>query len=238
MKTASVVIIGDEILSGKFVDENSPYLIRRLRELGVRVRRVAVISDEQDEIGDEVRRCSEASDWVFTTGGVGPTHDDITMESIAAGFGVPAVRHPELEQVLRDHIRGEVNEAALRMALVPQGAELLWAGGLTFPLVVFRNVHILPGVPSILKLKFEAVAERFRGAQLVTGRVVTCERETAIAARLEDAVARFPGVSIGSYPRFEDGPRHVIVTLEGADPSLVAACQLWLEQRLKPLDAL
>lgn len=238
MKTASVVIIGDEILSGKFVDENSPYLIRRLRELGVRVRRVAVISDDAVEIGDEVRRASASSDWVFTTGGVGPTHDDITMESIAAGFGVPAVRHPELEQVLRDHIRGTVNEAALRMALVPQGAELLWAGGLTFPLVVFRNVHILPGVPSILKLKFEAVAERFRGAQLVTGRVVTSERETAIAARLEDAVARFPGVAIGSYPRFEDGPRHVIVTLEGPDPSLVAACQLWLEQRLAPLDAL
>jgi molybdopterin-biosynthesis enzyme MoeA-like protein len=109
---------------------------------------------------------------------------------------------------------------------------------MTFPLVVCKNVHIFPGVPSIMRLKFEAVAERFRGEVLHTARVVTGEYETDIAERLEQAVERFRGVSIGSYPRYDEGPRHVIVTMEGLNAEHVAAARVWLEGVLKPMDLL
>lgn len=238
MKQAALLIIGDEILSGKFADENAPYLIGRLRSLGCRVRRVVVLSDVIDDIAQETARSSADCDFVFTTGGVGPTHDDITMRSIAAAFELPLVSHPRLERVLREKIKGELTPAALRMAQVPEGSELWWDGGMTFPLIVTRNVHIFPGVPSIMRLKFEAVAERFRGKVLHTARVVTGEYETQIAARLEQAVGRFPSVAIGSYPRYDEGPRHVIVTMEGLDAAQVRAAQDWLEGVLKPMDLL
>lgn len=238
MKQAAILIIGDEILSGKFADENAPYLIGRLRELGCGVRRVAVLADRREDIAEQVRWANAHCDHVFTTGGVGPTHDDITMDAIAHAFGVPLISHPDLERILREKIRGELTPAALRMARVPQGSELWWDGGLTFPLVVKDKVHIFPGVPSILRLKFEAVAERFRGIPLHTGRVVTSEYETDIASRLEEALEHFPGVAIGSYPRFDEGPRHVIVTLEGPDAERVAMAQDWLEARLTPMDLL
>ena len=238
MKQAALLIIGDEILSGKFADENAPFLIRRLRALGCRVRRVAILSDVFQDIAQETARSSADCDYVFTTGGVGPTHDDITMRSIAAAFDIPLESHPRLEQVLREKIRGDLTTAAMRMAQVPKGSELWWDGGMTFPLVVCRNVHIFPGVPSILRLKFEAVAERFRGEVLHTARVVTGEFETDIAERLEQAVARFPAVAIGSYPRYDEGPRHVIVTMEGLNAEHVAAARGWLEGALKPMDLL
>ena len=239
MTTAAIVVIGNEILTGKFADENSPYLVQRLRELGVTVRRIVVVPDQLEVIGDEVRRCSEAHDLVFTSGGVGPTHDDITMESIAWGFGVPVETRQELVEVIEGKLTQPVNEAALRMAQVPEGSQFWWDGGLIFPLVVMRNVHILPGVPSILKLKFEAVAHRFREAPtLHQARVVTREREIQIAARLEEALERFPGVEIGSYPRYDEGPMHVIVTIEGRLADSVTACAHWLDERLEPLDLL
>lgn len=238
MTTAAIVIIGNEILTGKFADENSPYLIRRLHELGVELRRIAVIADDFDAIATEVRQASDACDLVFTTGGVGPTHDDITMEAIARGFGVPLVQRQELVDILNRKLTRQVNEAALRMAQVPEGSEFWWDGGLIFPLVVKKNVHILPGVPSILKLKFEAVAERFRQAPtLHSVRVVTREREIAIAERLEQALELFD-VEIGSYPRYDEGPLHVIITIEGRDAEQVTQAGRWLDERLEPLDVL
>ena len=134
MKQAALLIIGDEILSGKFADENAPFLIRRLRTLGCRVRRVAILSDIVQDIAQETARSSADCDYVFTTGGVGPTHDDITMRSIAAAFDIPLESHPRLEQVLREKIKGELTTAAMRMAQVPKGSELWWDGGMTFPL--------------------------------------------------------------------------------------------------------
>ena len=234
MLTAAVIIIGNEILSGKYPDENGPFFIRRLRELGVGLRRIVVVPDQPMAIAEEVVRCSEACDLVFTTGGVGPTHDDITMESIALGFGVKATVHPELEAVLRSKVKGEITKALLRMAVAPEGAELIWDGEVSFPLVKLGKVFILPGVPHIMRLKFEAVAHRFKGIPLSTARVQTSERESSIAARLEEALERFPGVEIGSYPRLEEEPRHVVVTIEGPDAQVVSACRLWLREELPP----
>lgn len=233
MRTAAVVIIGDEILSGKFSDENGPFLTRRLRELGVALKRLVVVSDEPAEIAEEVRRCSERYDLVFTTGGVGPTHDDVTMVSIALGLDAPLEQREELVELLRE--RGvELNEAALRMTRVPRGADLITSDRLRFPLVAVRNVYIFPGVPAYLQAKFDAIADRWQDTPLSTARVVTGEREVAIAARLEAAAERWPTVAIGSYPRFEEVPPLVIVTMEGGVAEDVEACRAWLAAQLRP----
>lgn len=233
MKSAAVIIIGNEILSGKFQDRNGPYFIKRLRELGVALQRLVVVPDDLEVISEELRLCTRRHDLVFTTGGIGPTHDDITLQAVAHAFGVPLVERPELVQLLKD--RGKpINEASRRMTRVPQGSELIWPEALRFPLVMINGVHIFPGVPSFMQMKFEAVAERWRGPTVFTARVVTDEREEQIAARLEQAVVRWPGVDVGSYPRFEDGPWHVIVTLEGTAEAEVEASRAWLAGELAP----
>lgn len=228
MPTAGVVIIGNEILSGKFADENTPWLVRRLRELGCDLLRVAVIPDTLEDIAAEVATQSRRFDWVFTTGGVGPTHDDVTFAGIAQAFGLRLHHHPELEAILRAKLGVGCNEAALRMAEVPEGSELWWDGGVIYPLVVTRNVCIFPGVPSLLKLKFDRVAHRFAGTPLSVRRLHTPNQESVIADRLTEAAGRWPSVAIGSYPRLDEEPMRVIVTLESRDESALAAAAAFL----------
>ena len=228
MADAAVIIIGAEILSGKFADENGPYLITRLRELGVDLGRIVVIPDDPRVIAEEVRNCSGRYRWVFSTGGVGPTHDDQTFPAIAAAFGVPVVRHPLLAGVIAEKFGDRVSDAAWRMAEVPEGAELWWDGNVLYPQVVMRNVVIFPGVPRLVRLKFEAVAHRFSGVPVSTRRLSTLREETEIAGTLSAAAERWPMVSIGSYPRFEENPHRVIVTMEGRDALSLEACSDWL----------
>ena len=225
MSSAAMVVIGDEILSGKVVDANSSWLARQLRERGVDLLRITVVSDELDDIAGAVRAASEMADHVFTSGGVGPTHDDMTMQGIAQAFGVPLVREPQLEALLRQKVDGAPTEAALAMADVPQGAELWWDGQLFFPVIVVRNVHIFPGVPSLFRRKFSEVAHRFRGVVVHSRRFVTLERETVIAQRLGEAQARWPGVAIGSYPQFDQKPWTVTITMDSRSESDLQACE-------------
>src|SRR6266850_2524012 len=144
-KTAGIILVGNEILSGKTVDANAAYLCRELRELGVEVRRIAVIPDEVALIAEEVAAFSKAFDLVFTSGGVGPTHDDVTIEGVARAMGVPVVRHPELVALLERYYRDKLTDAALRMAEIPEGAELITGNGLRFPNVAMRNVFVRIG---------------------------------------------------------------------------------------------
>ncbi|MFZ5481907.1 MAG: competence/damage-inducible protein A [Myxococcota bacterium] len=232
MSTAAVVIIGNEILTGKFADENAPFLVRRLRELGVDLGRIVVIPDVHDTIVSEVRAASAAFDHVFTTGGVGPTHDDCTLPAVAAAFGRPLVRHPVLARILEEKLADRMSEAAYRMADIPEGAELWWDGNVIYPLIVMRNVVIFPGVPALVRLKFEAVAHRFGGVPVGTRRIVTELGEPQIADTLTEAAERWPTVAIGSYPRFETTPHTVIVTMEGRDPEALEACDAWLRARV------
>ncbi len=232
MSTAAVVIIGNEILSGKFPDENGPFLITRLRALGVDLLRLVVIPDEIPEIAAEVGACSARYDFVYTTGGVGPTHDDLTMPGVAAAFDVPLVRQPELASIIAAKLGPDAPPAALRMADVPEGADLWWDGGVRFPLVVMRNVAIFPGVPALLKLKFDAAAHRWSGTPVGVRRIWTERDEPAIADALTDATARWATVAIGSYPRFELSPPRVLVTLESRDPDALAACSAWVSARI------
>ncbi len=232
MPTAAAVIIGNEILTGKFADENGPYLISRLRTLGCDLRRLVTIDDDVQTIAAEVRACSEAHDVVFTTGGVGPTHDDVTLEGIAAAFDVELEVRDELLTLL-DSYGLPRNDAALRMVTLPTGSELVATEPRSYPVVVVRNVYVFPGVPKLMRAKFETVAHRFAGEPVRTARLYTTDRETQIAADLSEVQRQFPRVDIGSYPRFGDGSYRVIVTLESRDDAALAQAVSTLEERLK-----
>src|SRR5215831_1282683 len=230
--TAAVLVIGDEILSGKFADENAAHLIRELRDLGVALRRIEVVPDVLADIADSVRALSSRYDHVFTSGGVGPTHDDVTIEAIAGAFGVRVVRHPILEELLRTHYGSRLEERNLRMAEVPEGAVMVPADSPSWPVTSFRNIYILPGVPSIFRRKFNAIRERFRVAPFFVRRVYCMADEGVLAAFLDAIVADFPGVSVGSYPRYDATDFRVLITLEGKDEGHVAAAALALVERL------
>jgi molybdenum cofactor synthesis domain-containing protein len=216
-KTAGIILIGNEILSGKIRDENAAYLCRELRALGVDVRRIVVIPDEVALIADEVAAFSKAFDLVFTSGGVGPTHDDVTMEGVARAMAVPVVRHPELVALLERYYRGKVTEAALRMAEIPEGAELVTGGTLRFPTILMRNVYVLPGVPEIFRQKFDALRERFRDQPIHLKNVFVRIGEGTLADYLNRLLESFPLLQLGSYPEFSNPEYQVKVTLESRD---------------------
>ena len=216
-KTAGIILIGNEILSGKITDANAAYLCRELRELGVEVQRITVIQDDVALIAEEVATFSKAFDLVFTSGGVGPTHDDVTIEGVARAMGVPVVRHPELVALLERYYRDTLTEAALRMAEIPQGAELITDNGLRFPNIAMRNVYVLPGVPEIFRRKFDAMRERFRDAPIHLKNVFVRIGEGRLAEYLNALLGDFPLLLVGSYPELSNPEYQVKVTLESRD---------------------
>jgi len=216
-KTAGIILIGNEILSGKVTDVNAAYLCRELRALGVEVRRITVIPDEVELIATEVRTFSQEYDVVFTSGGVGPTHDDVTIEGVAKALGVPVVREPRLVQLLEGYFKGRLNEARLKMAEVPEGAELTADGELVFPAVLVRNIYILPGVPEIFRQKFDALKERFRETPFHLCCVYVSMGEGTLADHLNALLAGHPDLMLGSYPEFANPDYKVKVTLESKD---------------------
>jgi molybdenum cofactor synthesis domain-containing protein len=237
MPTAAIVVIGNEILSGKVVDTNSPYLCRELRALGVDVERIITIPDDIDVIAREVRAASQGFDWVFTSGGVGPTHDDLTMDGVAKAFGV-AVKVNEAIVSRIERAQGHAaNESLLKMAALPAGAVLIDAGDLWFPVVVVGNVHIFPGIPELLRKKFDSIRSRFQGVPFVLRRVYVRRRESDIAADLNQLLADFPQLMLGSYPRIGESEFHVLLTLESRDAGYVERALGSLLERL-PSDAI
>ena len=216
-KTAGIILIGNEILSGKVVDANASYLCRELRALGVDVRKISVIPDEVDLIAAEVSEQSRDFDVVFTSGGVGPTHDDVTIEGVARALGVAVVRDPRLVRLLEAFYKGRLNEARLKMAEVPEGAELMAGQELAFPAVVARNIYVLPGVPEIFRQKFEALRERFRESPFHLCSVFVNMAEGTLADHLNELLRRHPDLLLGSYPEFFNAEYKVKVTLESKD---------------------
>jgi FAD synthetase len=220
-KTAGIVLIGNEILSGKITDANASYLCKELRALGVEVRKISVIPDEVELIAAEVREFSRSHDVVFTSGGVGPTHDDVTMEGVARAIGTRVIRHPQLVRLLEGYYKGQLNEARLRLAEVPEGAELVSDGALMFPAVSIRNIYILPGVPEIFRQKFDMLRERFRESPFHLTSVFVSIGEGMLADHLNALVARHPELMLGSYPEFSNPEYKVKVTLESKDRGLM-----------------
>ncbi len=231
--TAAVLIIGDEILSGKIDDQNARFLIGELRELGVSLRRILTVPDDLEEVAAAVKELAARFDHVFTSGGVGPTHDDVTIAGIARAFDRQVVRHPELEAKIRAYFGPEVDEARLRMAEVPEGAELIQVPDLRWPVLLCGNVYVLPGVPELFRRKFAAIRERFRVAPFHARAVYTQQDEFDIAHLLRELADRHPQVSIGSYPNFSAPDYRVKVTLESKDAAALAAA---VESLLAVLD--
>ena len=220
-RTAGILIIGNEILSGKVVDTNSPFLTRELRGLGVTVRRILTIPDELDDIAAAVAEFHRAYDFVFTSGGVGPTHDDVTMEGVARGLGRKVIRHPAIEGRIREVYKDKINDARLKLSEVPEGTELIVDGRLGFPTIKCENVYILPGIPEILEQKFHAIRERFAASPYFLRVVYTTDGEGAIAEHLNATLGVFPDLLLGSYPKIGDPEYAVKLTLESKDESYV-----------------
>jgi len=236
--TAALVIIGNEVLSAKVVDENGPWLLRELRELGVEVRRVETVPDEIPLIVEAVQRACRSAAHVFTSGGIGPTHDDVTIAALARAFERRVVTDARSLELLREKIEGKtarrMNAAQLRLAEVPEGAQLLWDAQSIFPVITLEQVVILPGVPALFKQGFLAVRERFRTSPIFSRAVFLASSESALAEHLDATVAAFPEVGIGSYPRFDDADHRVKVTFDGrAEAQVAQACEFFVA-RLPP----
>jgi FAD synthetase len=215
-KTAGIIIIGDEILSGKIQDVNSFFMARELWSHGVRLCRISVIPDSVDAIAEEVRDFSERFDYVLTSGGIGPTHDDITIEGISRAYGVRPVIDTTLRDLLQEK-QGHLTPEQLKMAEVPDGAELVNDGTLSFPLIKFRNIFIFPGIPSLLRKKFLALEKLFQEPDIYLKKICLNEFESLVAPVLNEIVKRYENVKIGSYPAVEQCEYMVMITLESLD---------------------
>ena len=207
--TAALIVIGDEILSGRTQDRNVAQIATWLNDQGVRLAEVRVIPDEMGRIGETVNALRAAYDYLFTTGGIGPTHDDITVDAIAAAFAVPVIVDPQARAILENYYRdrpGGLTEARLRMARVPEGAELIPNPSSGAPGVKMANVYILAGVPDIAASMLEALTGKLKGGRpMVSVTVGARAPESDVADLLRETEAAHPGVAIGSYPFFRDG---------------------------------
>jgi molybdenum cofactor synthesis domain-containing protein len=232
MPTAGLLVIGNEILSGKVIDTNSPYLAKELRELGVDLERILTIPDEIELIAREVRAMSEAYDFVFTSGGIGPTHDDVTLDAIAQAFGRRIVENASMMERMERAQGKPPNESQRKMAQIPEEAVLIDSGDLWFPVVVVENVHIFPGIPELLQKKFQSIRERFRGIPFHLRRVFVTLREHDIAHSLNDLLGEFPELMLGSYPRIGEEHYRVLLTLESRDDAYLERAIASLLERL------
>ena len=235
--TAAVVIIGNEILSGRTRDTNVAYLAVELDAIGVRLREVRVVPDVEADIVRAVNECRARYDHVFTTGGIGPTHDDITAASVAKAFDVPLVRHPQAAARLQAHYGAEqLNEARLRMANAPAGAALIDNPVSVAPGFRIGNVHVLAGVPSIMQAMFAGLKHGLAGGPPMLSRTIGAFlAEGAIAAGLSALQDRYARLEIGSYPFFRQGKFGTSLVLRGTESAAVEAAAAELRALIRGL---
>jgi molybdenum cofactor synthesis domain-containing protein len=223
--TAAVLIIGDEILSGRTQDTNLRDIARYLAVLGVDLAEARTVPDVHEEIVAALNALRARYDYVITTGGIGPTHDDITADAVAAAFGVELYEHPEIIAMMTARWGDQLNAARRRMARVPVGGELVKNPVQGPPGFTIGNVFVLAGVPQIMRGMLEDVGPRLRGGRPVVSRTVRVEGsgEGAIAAPLEAVARAHPAMSLGSYPFYGEGGFGSNLVLRGRDPDEVAA---------------
>ncbi len=222
--TSALIIIGNEILSGRTVDAILPHIAQKLGAIGIRLMEASVVGDEETAIVEAVNACRTRFAYVFTTGGIGPTHDDITAASVARAFGRRYGRHPEAERRLLAYYPPErVNPARMKMADMPEGVELIDNPVSVAPGFKIENVHVLPGVPKIMQAMLDGLLPTLRGGARVRSRAITViapEGDVANAG-LGEIQARFPMLEIGSYPFWRpEGPGTTIV-FRGTDPGAI-----------------
>jgi len=225
--TAGLIIIGDEILSGRTQDRNVAQIAQWLNLQGIRLAEVRIVPDVETRIVEAVNALRSQHDYLFTTGGIGPTHDDITVDAIAAALGVSVVVHPKARAILEAYYesRGGISEARLRMARVPEGAELIENRMSGAPGIRYGNIFILAGVPHITTLMLEALSGTLEGGKPLLSRTVGCwvpESEVAeLLARTERAHA---GCQVGSYPFFREGRVGSNFVVRSTEQAVLDAC--------------
>jgi molybdenum cofactor synthesis domain-containing protein len=225
--TAAMLVIGDEILSGRTRDSNMHHLAQELTKRGIDLREVRVVADDRAAIVDAVRALSEAWDNVFTSGGIGPTHDDITAEAVAEALNTPIGIRDDARALLQAHYdrQGtELNEARLRMARIPDGACLIDNPISAAPGFSLRNVHVMAGVPQVFEAMVASVLPGLTGGAPLLSQTVRIERgEGDIAGPLSDLAGRYPDLSLGSYPYIRNGVYGANVVVRGTDGARVDA---------------
>jgi molybdenum cofactor synthesis domain-containing protein len=237
--TAALLIIGNEILSGRTKDANLPWLAERLNAIGIRVMEARVIADIPDAIVAAVNETRARFDYVFTTGGIGPTHDDITSECVARAFGVPLVLNEEARARLQRHYPpGGLNEARLRMAHAPEGAMLIDNPVSAAPGFQIGNVFVMAGIPAVMQAMFEGVRHRLAGGRPMLSRTVAAHiGEGVIAKDLGALQARYEDLEIGSYPFVRQNRFGASFVIRGIDAARIAACAEELEAIIRRLGA-
>jgi molybdenum cofactor synthesis domain-containing protein len=225
--TAALLVIGDEILSGRTQDKNVAQIGSWLNVQGIRLSEVRIVPDVETKIVEAVNALRTAHDYLFTTGGIGPTHDDITVDAIAAALGVPVVVHPGARAILERYYesRGGVNEGRLRMARVPAGADLIPNRISGAPGIRLGNLFIMAGVPHITAGMLDGLTGKLEGGRpLVSVTVGSMAPESEVADLLREAERAHPGVSIGSYPFFREGKVGANFVVRSEDPALAQTC--------------
>jgi molybdenum cofactor synthesis domain-containing protein len=226
--TAAILVIGDEILSGRTKDKNIGYIADYLAGMGIDLREVRIVPDVEDEIVGALNALRGRYTYVFSTGGIGPTHDDITADSVAKAFGVPIGEDPRAIELLLQRIKPEdLNAARRRMARIPEGASLVQNAVSKAPGFMLGNVIVMAGVPAIMQTMLDDVAPRLKGGlpMIVETIEATGVPEGAYAAPLGEVASRHADVSIGSYPSFRDGTFHNQIVVRGKDAAAVAAAK-------------
>jgi molybdenum cofactor synthesis domain-containing protein len=235
--TASVLLIGDELLSGRTKDKNLGYIADFLAALGIDLREARVVPDDHDEIVNAVNALRARYSYVFTTGGIGPTHDDITADAIAKAFGVRIDHDPRAVAILEAHYApGMLNEARLRMARIPEGAELIVNPVSQAPGFRLENVFVMAGVPKIMQAMLENIAPQLvRGPAMNSSSVTAYIAEGDLAMPLKEIQSRFPEVTIGSYPFEEAGKFGAQLVLRSRDGRRLAEARREVELMIEAL---
>jgi len=237
--TAALVVIGDEILSGRTHDKNIAQIAAWLQVQGIRLAEARVVADDMAAIAEAVNTLRMRNDYLFTTGGIGPTHDDITVDAIAAALGLEVIVHPEARAILDEYYetRGGVTDARLRMARTPEGAELIPNRYTGAPGIRIENVFIMAGVPSITAGMLDALSGTLEGGAPLLAEPIGCWiQESDVADLLRETEKAHPGCQIGSYPFWRDGRTGANFVVRSTDAAMLAACTRHLMGALEAMD--
>jgi molybdenum cofactor synthesis domain-containing protein len=236
--TAALIVIGDEILSGRTHDKNIAQIAGWLQVQGIRLKEVRVVGDESAAIVEAVNTLRARHDYLFTTGGIGPTHDDITVDAVAEAIGVPVVVHPEARAILEGYYetRGGLNEARLRMARVPEGAELIPNRYTGAPGIRSGNIYLMAGVPHITAGMLDALSGSLEGGAPLLSETIGCwAQESEVATLLRDTEKAHAGCQIGSYPFWREGRSGANFVIRSVDADQLAACTRDLARALEAM---
>jgi len=237
--TAGILVIGDEILSGRTKDKNIGFIAEYLTNIGIDLKEVRVVSDDEPDIIAALDALRHRYDYVFTTGGIGPTHDDITADAVAKAFGVAIDHHPEVVARFKERFGADLNEARLRMARIPDGADLIQSATILAPGFKIGNVIVMAGVPSIMQAMMDIVAPKLKsGVRMLSDTVRANSREGDIGGPLREVAKAHPDAMIGSYPFLDENQKpNTNLVVRSRDPDKLAAAMAAVKEMLVALGA-